>query len=258
MQLTCQHDPADPNHLICELNEPRRHRLINFVIAGGVLWFVFLTGLTGWIILSRGRGVDSLQTCPVWCAGLSESLLRTRVSAGDVQYGQCIRCAPARADSYVTLYGINSPSALREGSPQDSFDPRAPVLGNSVDGGKIKESLDYSGQKDLYHADVNEPDLEAQALYFSKEGEQIGRGPWPPKSGEATRLKVFLRVTGVLGDHGVSAPIITGELGKNVQWTSFAPMGAGLSYEPAVRKIRQYLRWRSPQLPSKSRENNCR
>ena len=90
--------------------------------------------------------------------------------------------------------------------------------------------------------------LEAEALYYSKEGEQLGRGHWPLKAGETTKLKVFLKLGGVGGNSGGlssvesedSPPdnVVTARLAQNAAWTGFAPMGLGLTYEPATRIVR--------------------
>lgn len=77
--------------------------------------------------------------------------------------------------------------------------------------------------------------LEAEAFYFSKEGEQLGRGPWPPRLGEKTKLKVCLKPI-VVGDFDYV--IVSGRLAENVEWTGFAPIGRGLSYEPETRLVR--------------------
>ncbi len=78
--------------------------------------------------------------------------------------------------------------------------------------------------------------LEASAIYFSSSGEQLGRGPWPPKAGEITKLAVVLRAN-IEGNtfRNIEA---RGELPQYVEWTGFAPLGRGLSYEPETRTVR--------------------
>lgn len=75
--------------------------------------------------------------------------------------------------------------------------------------------------------------LDAQALYYSTEGEQLGRGPWPLEFGKTTKLKVFWKINKGL----VSSIVVSGKLGPNVQWTGFAPIGKGLLYEPATGNV---------------------
>ena len=99
------------------------------------------------------------------------------------------------------------------------------------------ESQQYSGQSDLY--------LESEALYFSKEGEQIGRGPWPLEAGKETRIKVFLKLVARPQDVGGLATV-TGKLGPNTQWTGFVPIGKGIAYEPEART----MRWKPTKLSS--------
>lgn len=76
--------------------------------------------------------------------------------------------------------------------------------------------------------------LEAEALYFSAEGEQVGRGPWPPRQGETTKIKVSWQPI-VIGD--VKDVRISGTLEQNVEWTGFVPLGQRLSYSPGTRIV---------------------
>ena len=84
-----------------------------------------------------------------------------------------------------------------------------------------EESQQYSGQSGLY--------LTSQALYFSREGEQVGRGPWPPKIGETTKIKVFWNFGGVDNDMGDN--IVAAKLGGSVVWTGFVPIGESVAYD---------------------------
>lgn len=77
--------------------------------------------------------------------------------------------------------------------------------------------------------------LEVQARYFSPEGEQVGRGPWPPQAGERTTVTVALKplIEGAFED-----VVVRGVLAPAAKWTGFAPIGRGLSYEPSTRQVR--------------------
>ncbi|MBI2551954.1 hypothetical protein HYW17_01470 [Candidatus Uhrbacteria bacterium] len=178
MQFVCQHDPLDPNHLICETKLPWRHRV--FEIGLGVLMAALL-GIS--IVLF-------VKTPPV----------------------------DKPEDYLITPYPSPFPQGEREIElVQIEGETKSPLYS-----GQIKPSLPY---------------LETEALYFSKEGEQLGRGPWPPKVGEETRLKVFWRVAGA--GAGV---VVGGKLGSHAEWTGFAPQAQGLSYEPATRMVRWNVR----------------
>ncbi|GEM_PF-5410278 len=103
-----------------------------------------------------------------------------------------------------------------------------------------EESQQYSGQSDLSRAESRdqylEPQLDSQALYFSKEGEQVGRGPWPLKAGETTQLKIFWRF--ILSDLEQQDIVVKAKLAPGVMWTGFVPIGSGITYIPEERAIR--------------------
>ena len=160
MQLVCQHDPHNPDHLVC-----------------GAKWSrIDITLLIGALILVLG--------------------------------------------SIIFFVNKENEAPVRQDFPTESLSGQ-------------DESQQYSGQSEIY--------LESEALYFSKEGEQIGRGPWPLKAGEETKVKVFLRFRGLASGYPEARHpevVVTGRLGKNVHWTGFVPIGRGMSYEPATRIVR--------------------
>lgn len=89
--------------------------------------------------------------------------------------------------------------------------------------------------------------LDAEVIYFSPSGEQLGRGPWPPKVGETTRLKVALKILEI--DHGETGSVspssgyqglsVSGRLAPGIAWTGFVPIGGSdISFELNTRTIR--------------------
>lgn len=210
MQLICTHDPADPNHLICETKMPWKHRVLEIGLGGLV---VALLVVSVGLFVGQRNGPRGVAT------GSPASQLQ-----GSSFGPTALRVGPA-----------DTPNAAR----QDSQQPR-PIepYHTTILGEEESESPLYSGQI--------EPILEAEALYFTKEGEQVGRGAWPPEVGETTKLKVFLKIYGGpssgLPEDGPQDIVVIGKLGKGMEWTGFAPQGQGLSYEPAIRTVRWQVR----------------
>jgi len=210
MQLICKHDPSDPHHLICETKMPWQHRALEIGLGILVLALLFVS-----VGLFVKRGGEKPQGYPV--SQLQGSSFAPTDSVG----------------------AADAPNAAQQGSPAVSVSEEGE-----------EESPLYSGQKAMPphpsplpqgEREIGEPYFEAEALYFTKEGEQVGRGPWPSKVGEITKLKVFWKmITPSLRDGAPSFSdvFVSGHLGPNVNWTGFAPQGQGLSYEPENRTVR--------------------
>lgn len=97
------------------------------------------------------------------------------------------------------------------------------------------ESFNFIG--DILENKINS-DLSPQILvrYFTPEGDQLGRGPLPPKVGETTKYWIFLSVENNLND--VSGVSVTIHLPSNVEWTGNKSVVLGdLSYDPLQRII---------------------
>ncbi len=74
------------------------------------------------------------------------------------------------------------------------------------------------------------------ARYYSPEGDQLGRGPLPPRVNQETKYFVFLNGAGVL--HPLSNGLVTAKLGESARWTGFNPQGGEqLSYNTANRVL---------------------
>jgi hypothetical protein len=87
--------------------------------------------------------------------------------------------------------------------------------------------------------------LQAFARYYMADGEQIGRGPLPPRAGKTTQYHVFLSPKN--GIHDIKDFTITAQLGPHTAWTGIVPVGNdALRYYPD-KKIITYA---VPFLPS--------
>ena len=79
--------------------------------------------------------------------------------------------------------------------------------------------------------------IRAFARYYTKEGEQLGRGPLPPVIGESTKFWVFLQV---LNDINAMQNVsLTASLPTGVTWEnrSSVPVGNAVTYDANTRKI---------------------
>ncbi len=90
--------------------------------------------------------------------------------------------------------------------------------------------------------------LQAEALYFSAEGEQLGRGSWPPKVGEETKVMICLKPQ-VQGEF--TKVVAQAKLGPAASWTGFAPISSGLSYDTGARRLRVEI------FSEEIKENSC-
>ncbi len=88
--------------------------------------------------------------------------------------------------------------------------------------------------------------LDAAAFYFSPDGDQIGRGPLPPRVGETTKYTIVLHVTNTTGP--VRDALLEAVLPEGVEWTGQTSVSAGstLDYLPLSRGVR----WQIGLLPA--------
>ena len=88
--------------------------------------------------------------------------------------------------------------------------------------------------------------LEGAALYFTKDGDQLGVGPLPPKAGQTTKYRVFLTITTTTGE--VDNAQLEAYLPSNVEWTGRASVTAGeaLDHFPSTGRVR----WTIGRLPA--------
>jgi hypothetical protein len=87
--------------------------------------------------------------------------------------------------------------------------------------------------------------LEADLRYFTPEGDQIGRGPWPPKAGEETKAWVFLRVTNTINK--IKNAALNGSLTSGIVWTgkTNVTQGRNLTYD----KDKNQFSWLIGEIP---------
>ena len=80
--------------------------------------------------------------------------------------------------------------------------------------------------------------VQAAGLYYTKDGEQLGIGPLPPKVGTTTKYRVFFDVANSSGEaDGVT---VEATLPANVEWTGKYSVNAGqaIDWLPSTRTVR--------------------
>ncbi len=88
--------------------------------------------------------------------------------------------------------------------------------------------------------------IESFARYFTSAGDQLGRGPLPPRAGDDTIYWLFLNVKGTIND--VDNAVVTASLPSNVNWVDKQSVtkGSGVTYNAATHSIE----WRVGHVPA--------
>ncbi len=98
---------------------------------------------------------------------------------------------------------------------------------------------------------VDKPELRVAvaARYYSKEGEQLGRGPLPPKVGELTTYYVTMQIP--YEEHAWNMIEVSGTLGPRAKWTGVVlEGGTEIQYDPVSRQVI----WRMDTWPTSANE----
>jgi len=198
MEFDCHHDPAHPDHLICEM----KHTPF-------ISWFK-----------KRWRNFYCVgPTCPAHKAYIHLWI--------DIFLAMAV----------ISLLIVNL-VLLSKGRINDSRNAGvAGLLSQEVESPVVppgKENHDISPDDSRQ----NELSLQAKAFYFSDEGEQLGRGPWPPETGKSTRLKMAWKLPQWVTPAVFKDVSVTGKLSPNVFWTGYVPIGQGVTFRPSTGKVR--------------------
>lgn len=110
--------------------------------------------------------------------------------------------------------------------------------------GHAKYSLDngartvYDDTAPLNFAIATELSLKAEAAYYGPEGDQLGRGAFPPAPGQETRYRLLLTVASSTSD--VTSAILEAKLPSGAVWTGKYSVSAGeaVDYLPSSRTVR--------------------
>jgi hypothetical protein len=94
--------------------------------------------------------------------------------------------------------------------------------------------------------------LHAEARYFSVEGDQLGRGPIPPKVGQVTKYWINWFVT--TAPNSIKNVTLLGRLPEGVMWTNKTNVAEGepIKFDPITRSIS----WQSERLEA-TPSNRC-
>ncbi len=89
--------------------------------------------------------------------------------------------------------------------------------------------------------------VQVYPMYYAPTGDQLGRGPLPPKVGETTKYWIFAKLINDISS--VENVVLTMELPINVSWSnrSNVPVGDPLVFDPNSRAVS----WKVSKLPVK-------
>lgn len=139
-----------------------------------------------------------------------------------------------------------SPSLVfHEIKSKESQQFKVSLRGEAKGKGEIFVLINFLGPKGEFYQKTKIIPLEvtgtnlqflAYARYFSQEGEQLGRGPLPPRVGEKTKYQIFWVL------EKINLPLknlfAEGYLADNVFWENFVPQEKeNLFYDPLTKKI---------------------
>lgn len=88
--------------------------------------------------------------------------------------------------------------------------------------------------------------LQAEARYFTAEGDQLGRGPLPPRLGQTTKYWINWFI--LTAPNAIKNVALAGRLPPDVSWTgkTNVPSGEAIAYDPVSR----IASWRSDFVPA--------
>lgn len=109
----------------------------------------------------------------------------------------------------------------------------------------VKDAVIQGGGTSTYNI-WGRPRLRVEARYYTAEGEQLGRGPLPPRVGAATRYWIVAAAEASAAD--LTDGLVFFPLAKNVRWTGKSAVAAGdpLAFDERAR----VLLWRVGDLPA--------
>jgi len=84
---------------------------------------------------------------------------------------------------------------------------------------------------------VSTPLLSTEARYYTEDGDQLGRGPWPVEQSKHTKLWVFVEMGSNLG--AILSPTFSATLAPGVSWTgrSSVSFGSPVTYDALLNTV---------------------
>jgi hypothetical protein len=226
-------------------------------------------------ILNNAAFAQSGQTIPVrikWenksAMPLQNMHLRLKANySGIVDWAKTASENHAKYDKEGLIIDSSSRTALSSGAPgsQDDFTVNI-ILLSSFSVGQIEKAYleiipvfeasvaGVSGQQFTQEGArarlplATEARLAAEARYYTEAGDQLGRGPLPPKAGKETKYWIFIRLsntTNALDDAAFSAVL---PLGVELTGKESVSIGPKLSFNASTRA----LGWSYNSLPANS------
>jgi len=110
-----------------------------------------------------------------------------------------------------------------------------------------RETFSIAGQPTLIPL-ATELEINSEARYYSNEGDQLGRGPLPPKTNETTKYWIFIRISNT--SNAVRDAYFYANLPSGIEFTGkqSVSIGSALTFNPANRTVT----WNHYELPPNS------
>lgn len=266
IELSCRHDPNDPEHFLCikraphesqAIGSPRswKHRLGDILLIAVVLTLAAVQmnafrNKTGPIPVSdvevriaanqnAVRVGENANVSFSYLNGSERVLYKPRLMLNFSNSLKVLSVTGGRWEAETSVLSLDDVPALHSGEVAIVFDTVA------IDEAAIAATLQYQdsiGRTYTREARVlvslrsPQLNLESFARYYSPEGDQIGRGPLPPKVGEMTKYQIFFILGKTLSDFENVA--VEGRLQEGVRWTGFTPGdGAVLRFDSVSRIV---------------------
>lgn len=198
---------------------------------------------------------------------LQNSHLRITFTPGVVDLKTTANENGFKIDGNDLLISANERTALTNGQPQanDQFDFKIYLLPTFNVGAIenatleirptfISELKDFSGQQFSLPGESakillsTELSMISEARYYSREGDQLGRGPLPPQVGETTKYWIFIRVNNTTNP--VRDAIFSATLPSGVSFTGKQSVSIGPAL--TLNENNNTVNWNYRELPPNS------
>ncbi|MEK7607103.1 MAG: hypothetical protein AAB444_02835, partial [Patescibacteria group bacterium] len=266
IELSCRHDPKDPEHLLCvELSSlpdqaaragrSWKHRFSDLLLIAVVLTLAVVqinafrnktrpipaSDVEVKIAASQSavRVGEEVRVSLLYLNGSEQALSDPRLILKLPNSLNVRAVTGGRWEPEISTILLEDIFALRSGEVAIILDTL------SIDEATVEAVLEYRDSRGrIYSRKVSalmslqgaELNMESFARYYSPEGDQIGRGPLPPKVGEATNYTVFFIMGKILSDF--ENVVVEGRLQEGVRWTGFTPGGGTtLRFDPVSRVV---------------------
>lgn len=223
-------------------------------------------------ILNHGPHVEPAQTIPIevsWKNNspfeLSELRLKLQFTSGVVDLAATAKEYGFKTEDNTIIIDSSIRTALANGKPggEDSFQINLKLLSTfklasreravlniqPIMEAKVANIAEQTFEQPGKQADLpiaTEVKMTSEVRYFTSEGDQLGRGPLPPKVGETTKYWVFIRISNTT--NAINNAEFKATLGPGVIFSGKQSVTIG----QAIQYNNGTVLWNHPQIPPNS------